>query len=77
MMRVTAVSTRPISPHSSNSFPVDQGRFKMPDDRYPGGRQKSVQPDTGRHSISVVRHFHLTTFFMPVRTSKDDVRKVL
>eukprot|EP00971_Amphidinium_carterae_P299498 5950414-Amphidinium_carterae.1 len=77
MMGVTAVFTRSISPHSRNSLPVDQGRFKMPDGRYPGSRQESVQLDAGRHCIRVFRHFNFTTFLVPVRASENNVGKVL
>eukprot|EP00971_Amphidinium_carterae_P028169 554773-Amphidinium_carterae.1 len=70
------MTTRTISPDRRNTLPVDQGGFKVPDGRYPGRRQKPVQLDTRWHRLSVIRHLDFSTFLVPVRASKDDVREV-
>eukprot|EP00971_Amphidinium_carterae_P054539 1074531-Amphidinium_carterae.1 len=49
----------------------------MPYDRYPGRRQKPMQLDTRRHGLGILWHLHLTSLFVPVRASEDDVREVL
>eukprot|EP00971_Amphidinium_carterae_P052957 1043132-Amphidinium_carterae.1 len=61
MMRVTTVTSRTIGPDRSYALPVNQGGLKVSDGRYP------------RRS----RHLHFATFFVPVRTTKNDVRQIL
>eukprot|EP00971_Amphidinium_carterae_P157017 3112467-Amphidinium_carterae.1 len=36
-----------------------------------------MQLDTRRHSLSVSRHLDLSTFFVPVGTTEDNVREIL
>eukprot|EP00971_Amphidinium_carterae_P210760 4182342-Amphidinium_carterae.1 len=38
MMRVATVTSRAIGPDRSNAFPVNQGRLKVSDGRYPRRR---------------------------------------
>eukprot|EP00971_Amphidinium_carterae_P014825 292641-Amphidinium_carterae.1 len=51
MMRVTTMTSGTICPDRGDSFPVDQGGFMMPDDRYPGRRQQAMQLNTRRHCL--------------------------